>query len=39
VGEAWFRQEYMCEFMDNGEHMFDAELAERAMGDVETLEF
>lgn len=39
MGEAWFRQEYMCEFVDSGEHLFDAELVERAMGDVEPLSF
>ncbi|HYK61582.1 MAG TPA: terminase family protein [Bryobacteraceae bacterium] len=39
LGEAWFLQEYMCEFVDSGVHMFDAELVERAMGDVESLSF
>ena len=29
-GRAWFRQEYLCEFVDNGVGMFDAGMVERA---------
>ena len=27
----WFRQEYLCEFIDNGVGLFDREVVERAM--------
>ncbi len=32
-GELWFRQEYMCEFLDNGENLFGRDLVESALED------
>ncbi len=32
-GETWFRQEYMCEFIDNGTEVFGRELVEAALDD------
>jgi len=32
-GMAWFRQEYMCEFVDDGNSTFDRDLVERALDD------
>jgi len=37
MGEIWFRQEYMCEFVDSGESMFDRDVVMRAFDDVEPL--
>jgi hypothetical protein len=37
MGEIWFRQEYMCEFVDNGESMFDRDLLMGALEDLEPL--
>ena len=38
-GGLWFRQEYMCEFVDNGAAVFDRELVEEALDDeVERIE-
>jgi hypothetical protein len=39
LGEIWFRQEYMCEFVDNGQHMFDRDVVMGAMDDIEPLRF
>ena len=30
MGEQWFRQEYLCEFMDSGASLFDRDVIERA---------
>jgi hypothetical protein len=37
LGEIWFRQEYLCEFVDNGGRMFDRDVLEGALRDVEPL--
>ena len=37
LGEAWFRQEYLCEFVDNGRRMFDREMVDGALRDGEPL--
>jgi hypothetical protein len=39
LGEAWFRQEYECEFVDDGLGWFDREMVMRALEDVEPLRF
>ena len=31
MGEWWFRQEYMCEFVDVNDGVFDRELVEAAL--------
>lgn len=36
LGEWWFRQEYMCEFLDAETQAFSRELIEAAFGEVET---
>jgi hypothetical protein len=33
MGEQWFRQEYLCEFVDTVSGVFDRDLVERAMSD------
>jgi hypothetical protein len=33
MGEAWFRQEYMCEFVDRVSGVFDRDVVEAAMTD------
>jgi hypothetical protein len=33
LGEAWYRQEYLCEFVDTVSGVFDRDLVERAMSD------
>ena len=33
MGERWFRQEYMCEFVDAVSGVFDREMVERAFTD------
>ena len=33
MGDRWFRQEYMCEFVDVAGGVFDGETIERAMSD------
>ena len=39
MGDAWFRQEYLCEFVDNGNAVFGRDLVERALDDeLEPLE-
>jgi hypothetical protein len=39
MGPGWFRQEYMCEFSDNGTSVFDRDLVEAALDDfLEPLE-
>ncbi len=39
LGPLWFRQEYLCEFVDSGSAVFDRELVEGALDDrVEGLE-
>jgi phage FluMu gp28-like protein len=30
MGEEWFRQEYLCEFLDVGGALFDRDTIERA---------
>jgi hypothetical protein len=38
MGEDWFRQEYLCEFVDTHVGVFDGELVERAFDvDLEPL--
>jgi phage FluMu gp28-like protein len=38
LGESWFAQEYLCEFVDNGENLFPRDLVESAVTrDVEAL--
>jgi hypothetical protein len=37
MGNAWFKQEYMCEFADNSREMFASEKVREALGDVEPL--
>jgi hypothetical protein len=37
LGDAWFRQEYLCEFVNSEEHLFPPELVDGAMGDIEPL--
>lgn len=38
MGDLWFRQEYLCEFMDNGESVFRSDLVDGAFTDeVEAL--
>jgi hypothetical protein len=39
IGEAWFRQEYLCEFMDADAQVFGRDLLERALVDREGLRF
>jgi hypothetical protein len=40
MGAAWFRQEYMCEFVDSGRALLDRDVVERAVSDeVGPLEF
>jgi hypothetical protein len=39
MGEEWFRQEYMCEFVEDGGQMFARDLVMRAMDDGEPLRF
>ena len=31
MGERWFRQEYLCEFVDSGNGVFGRDLVERAI--------
>jgi hypothetical protein len=38
LGEIWFRQEYLCEFVDNGQQMFGMDVVMRAMEEIEPLE-
>jgi len=38
LGEIWFRQECLCEFVDNGLHMFDRHVVMGAMEEIEVLE-
>ncbi len=39
MGLGWFRQEYLCEFSDNGTSVFDRDLVEAALDDeLEPLE-
>jgi hypothetical protein len=33
MGEQWFRQEYLCEFVDTVSGVFDRDLVERAISD------
>jgi hypothetical protein len=33
MGEEWYRQEYLCEFVDTVSGVFDRDLVERAMSD------
>jgi hypothetical protein len=33
LGEAWFAQEYLCEFTDNGQSLFPRDLVDRVMRD------
>jgi hypothetical protein len=33
IGDAWFRQEYLCEFVDADHQMFGRDMLERALED------
>lgn len=33
MGERWFRQEYLCEFVDVNDSLFDRDVIERAFSD------
>jgi len=33
MGERWFRQEYLCEFVDVNDSLFDRDVIERAISD------
>ena len=33
MGNRWFRQEYLCEFVDIDAHVFDADVVEKALDD------
>ena len=33
MGPQWFRQEYLCEFVDNGTEVFGRVLVENALDD------
>jgi hypothetical protein len=35
MGESWFRQEYLCEFVATESQMFDSDSVERALEDFE----
>ncbi len=37
LGQAWFAQEYLCEFIDDGGGWFSREMVERALSDDEPL--
>jgi hypothetical protein len=37
MGDAWFRQEYMCEFIEEGHQMFGRDLVMGALDDEEPL--
>ncbi len=39
LGDAWFRQEYMCEFIDDDRQVFDSELLMGSLDDGEVLRF
>lgn len=39
MGAAEFGQEYLCEFLDNGSGWFERGVVERALGDLEVMEF
>ncbi len=39
LGDLWFRQEYLCEFVDDGRQMFDTGLVMEALDDFEPLDF
>ena len=39
MGEAWFRQEYLCEFVEDGAQMFNRDVVIRALDDGEPLKF
>ncbi len=35
-GDLWFRQEYLCEFVDNGTQLFGRDLVEAALEDMDS---
>ncbi len=37
--ESAFRQEYLCEFADNGIQLFDHDLIKAAVQDIEAMDF
>jgi hypothetical protein len=37
MGEIWFRQEYLCEFMEDDRSLISRDLVERAFEDFEPL--
>jgi hypothetical protein len=39
LGDLWFRQEYLCEFVEDGRQMFDSELVREALEDGESMRF
>ncbi len=39
MGNLWFRQEYLCEFVENGQTYFARELVRAALDDIEPMDF
>ena len=39
LGDLWFRQEYLCEFIDGGGQMFERDLVMAALDELEPCEF
>jgi hypothetical protein len=39
MGDVWFRQEHLCEFVDSGAGMFDRDVIEAALEDIKTLSY
>ncbi len=37
MGNTWFEQEYLCEFVDNGRNLFRREVVRGALDDREPL--
>ncbi len=38
MGDLWYRQEYLCEFVENGEDLLPRELVEKALDmDIEPM--
>jgi hypothetical protein len=37
MGNAWFEQEYLCEFVDDGRNLFRREVVRAALDDGEPL--
>jgi hypothetical protein len=39
LGDLWFRQEYLCEFIEDGQEMFGRDVVMAALDEGETLRF